>query len=256
MATTNKTSEKKKEAPKSKEAEKSTPVKTEAPKTGSSKSNGQTIAIVILSAVLVFVILIFTVLSLTGVIKFGGGNEPQVAEQQDSDDRDDHKNDGRDSDAEPIDDNVDYSPQKGDIISNPNKQVKESNATLVHVGDLEFYLPRQFKYGGKNKDGAMTYNLEDDDGWASVSVYAEKSSLSPARYLNKVSSYLEVTDTDYRMNGTSWVQAETGSTLAYATKLDGKVYAVYYAVKLDSDATSKAMQMIPKTLYMQKIVKE
>ena len=54
-------------------------------------------------------------------------------------------------------------------------------------------------------------------------------------------------------NGLIWVQGETGNILAYATKLDGKVYAVIYTVKLDSDTTSEAMSMIPKTLYMKRI---
>lgn len=216
-----------------------------------SNGSGKTLAIIILASVLVFMAIVFTVLFATGVIKVGS-NDGQVAEKTDFDDDDSDDNNRGSHRRKHNDDDT----EKGDIIDNPNPQVKEDNATLVRVGELEFYLPRQFEYGGKNKDGAMTYNLEDDDGWASVSVYSERSSLSPAAYLNKVSSYLEVTDNDYQMNGTTWVQAETASTLAYATKLDDKVYAVYYAVKLDSDATAKAMQMIPKTLYMKKIVKE
>lgn len=247
-ATTSKVAEK--EVPKMDEIKKE-PVKVET-KTSETKSkgSGQTIAIIILAGVLVFTAIVFTVLFATGVIKVNNGDGP-VAEEIDDDDDSDDNNRGSYRRKHNDDDT-----EKGDIIDNPNTQVKEDNATLVRVGELEFYLPRQFEYGGKNKDGATTYNLEDDDGWASVSVYSERSSLSPAAYLNKISSYLEVTDNDYQMNGTTWVQAETASTLAYATKLDGKVYAVYYAVKLDSDATAKAMQMIPKTLYMKKIVKE
>ena len=57
------------------------------------------------------------------------------------------------------------------------------------------------------------------------------------------------------MNGTTWVQGENATSLAYATELDGTVYAVYYAVKLDSNSTAEAMSMIPKTLYMSKIYK-
>jgi hypothetical protein len=49
---------------------------------------------------------------------------------------------------------------------------------------------------------------------------------------------------------------ENANALAYATKLDGKIYAIYYSVKLDSDATGEAMQMIPKTLYMKKVERE
>ena len=247
-ATTSKVAEK--EVPKMDEIKKE-PVKIET-KTSETKSkgSGQTIAIIILAGVLVFTAIVFTVLFATGVIKVNNGDGPVAEEINDDDDSDDNN---RGSHRRKYNDD---NTEKGDIIDNPNTQVKEDNATLVRVGELEFYLPRQFEYGGKNKDGAMTYNLEDDDGWASVSVYSERSSLSPAAYLNKISSYLEVTDSDYKMNGTTWVQAETASSLAYATKLDGKVYAVYYAVKLDSDATAKAMQMIPKTLYMKKIVKE
>ena len=117
-------------------------------------------------------------------------------------------------------------------------------------------MPSGFKAGGKNSDGAYTYNLTDDDGWAQVVVYAEKSSLSPEKYLLAKSPYLDITDDDYDMNGTEWVQGESGSMLAYATELDGKNYAIIYTVKLDSNATSEAMSMIPKTLYMKKIYKD
>ena len=72
----------------------------------------------------------------------------------------------------------------------------------------------------------------------------------------KISPYLEITDKSYVMNGTNWVVGENGNSLAYATELDGIIYAVYYNVKLDSDDTAEAMQMIPKTLYMKKIYAE
>ncbi len=252
--TTSKVAEK--ETPKKDEIKKE-PVKTndnakETPET-KTKGNGQTIVIIILAGVLVFTAIVFAVLFATGVIKVGNSDRT-VTERFDRDDDDDFDDDDRGGRKRRRNDSDDS--EKGNTIDNPNPQVKEDNATKVHVGDLEFYLPRQFKYGGKNKDGAMTYNLEDDDGWASVSVYSERTSLSPSEYLNKISSYLDITDQNYQMNGTTWVQAETASTLAYATKLDGKIYAVYYAVKLDSDTTGKAMQMIPKTLYMKKIIKE
>ena len=61
---------------------------------------------------------------------------------------------------------------------------------------------------------------------------------------------------NYPMNGTTWVQAENGTSLAYATRLEDKIYAVYYVVKLDSDDTAEAMQMIPKTLYMARIYEQ
>ena len=84
-------------------------------------------------------------------------------------------------------------------------------------------------------------------------VCAEKTNLSPEKYLAKIAPYLEINDEDYDFNGTDWTVGENANSLAYATKIDGKVYAIYYNVKLDSNATSEAMQMIPKTLYMSKI---
>lgn len=209
------------------------------------KGSGQAIAIIILSAILVFAVLTFTVLALTGVIKFGDNNNSETSQtetnsKEDHGRRRHHDNDGDDDDT---------------LIDNPHTRVT-AKGNLVEVDDLEFYLPYAFKAGGKNKDGAYTYNLENDDGWAQVLVYAERSSLSPERFINKISDYLDITDDDYEMNGTEWVQAENANALAYATKLDGKIYAIYYSVKLDSDATGEAMQMIPKTLYMKKVERE
>lgn len=229
MANAKKSSTDKKSAPKTKTK------KTEEVVT---KSNTQTIVITVLATVLACFIIVLAVLLCTGVIKFSSngneGNQP-VATKPDDDKK--------------IPTDVD---DDDTIIDNPYPKVTVKG-NLVEVDDLEFYLPYAFKAGGKNKDGAYAYNLENDDGWAQVLVYAEKSSLSPTRFLNKISSYLDITDEDYEINGTEWVQAENASILAYATKLDGKIYAVYYAVKLDSDTTSEAMQMIPKTLYMKKI---
>ena len=209
------------------------------------KGSGQAIAIIILSAILVFAVLTFTVLALTGVIKFGDNNNSETSQtetnsKEDHGRRRHHDNDGDDDDT---------------LIDNPHTRVT-AKGNLVEVDDLEFYLPYAFKAGGKNKDGAYTYNLENDDGWAQVLVYAERSSLSPERFINKISDYLDITDDDYEMNGTEWVQAENANALVYATKLDGKIYAIYYSVKLDSDATGEAMQMIPKTLYMKKVERE
>lgn len=141
------------------------------------------------------------------------------------------------------------------LVENPNPRVKV-NGRLVEVGNLEFYLPYAFSPASDNgKGGVYTYNLINDDGWADVKVYKEKTSLSAERYLLSKNSGLDITDDDYRINGTEWVQAENGSVLAYATKFDGEVYAIVYAVKIDSDSTSSAMQMIPKTLRMKRIYK-
>ena len=212
--------------------------KAEPVKAPVTKSSTQTVIIAVLTTVIVCAIVVFGILLATGVIKFGN-NMPtgnQTSQTQPS-----NKTDG---------------PSSSEIINNPNPRVTVKDSTPVNVQYLEFYLPDDFKAGGKNNDGAYTYNLTDDEGWAQVLVYAEKSNLTPEKYLMKISPYLDITDTDYRMNGTKWVQGETGNTLAYATELDGTIYAVYYAVKLDSEDTSEAMSMIPKTLYMQKIYAE
>lgn len=205
--------------------------------TSETKNNSQSVVIAVLSTVLVCFVVAIGVLLCTGVIKFGDEN---TATPRDDTTGKVEKNDNKKTGDE------------DEIIDNPNTQTKESG-TKVSVKDLEFYLPSAFKAGGKNDDGAYTYNLTDDDGWAQVLVYAEKSSLTASGYLMKISSYLDITDRDYEISGTSWVIAENGSVLAYATKLDGVVYAVYYSVKVDSEATSKAMRMIPKTLYMKKV---
>ena len=206
------------------------------------KSSTQSVVIAVLITIIVCFVLVFGILLATGVIKFGSDSgapgNTEVGQIKDGKaDPNGKKTGGSNDDA---------------IVSNPNPKVRV-NGKLVSVKDLEFYLPNKFEAGGKNDDGAYTYNLVNDDGWAQVLVYAEKSNLSPEKFLMKISPYLDITDDDYEMNGTEWVVGENASALAYATELDGMIYAVYYSVKLDSDATSEAMQMIPKTLYMNKI---
>lgn len=216
-----------------------TPVEA-APK---AKGSGQSVAIAILATLLVCVVVVFGILLATGVIKFDGNanNSPDTTGQTAPGTTE--KKPGN-------------STTKGEIINNPNKKVAVKDSTPVIVKNLEFYLPDDFKAGGKNDDGAYTYNLVDDDGWAQVLVYAEKSNLTPEKYLMKISPYLDITDKNYRMNGTTWVVGENANALAYATELDGMIYAIYYNVKLDSDETAEAMQMIPKTLYMKKVYSE
>ena len=219
--------------------------------TPATKSAAPAVIIAILSTVIVFMIIIFGVLAATGVIKFGDNGSGSSDKDGTNLTGDNGGNDGKDTGGKTT-----TGPKTGDIIDNPNRRVTVKDATLASVGDLEFYLPDDFKSGGKNKDGAYTYNLVDDDGWAQVLVYAEKSNLTPEKYLTNISPYLDITDTNYKMNGTKWVQAENANSLAYATKLDGKIYAVVYNVKLDSDDTAEAMSMIPKTLYMKKVYAE
>lgn len=213
-------------------------------KRGNSGLNAQPIIIAILASVLGCFIVVLIILSATGVIKVGENTDI------DSDSSAIEKTDTK-KDTTGGTDTTDTSG----IIENPNQLVKV-NGNLFEVDDFAFYLPYKFEAGGKNNDGAYTFNLVNDDGWAQVLVYAEKSSSTPEKYLASISPYLDITDKNYQMNGTTWVQGENASSLAYATELDGKIYAIYYAVKLDSDATSEAMSMIPKTLYMKKIYQE
>ena len=199
---------------------KTTPKETQktAPKP---KSDNESVIIAVVSTVLVCLVVTIATLFFTGIIKIGDG--------------------GNDADA-----------NASMIVDNPDKMPR-MGGNLVGIGSLQFYLPHSFKEGGKNSDGAFTYNLENDNGWAQVLVYVEKSSLTPEQYLTSISDYLEVKSTDYKLYGTTWAQAENANALAYATKLDGVIYAVFYNVKLDSAVTAQAMTMIPKTLYMKKI---
>lgn len=222
---------------------KHTSVKESASTAEHKDSSGKSIAIAVLATALACIIITFGILLSVGVIKFDGSDSGTTPSDTQSYQTTNHKNDNVPSK------NHDANDQ---LIDNPNPKVAV-NGTKVTVDDLEFYLPSQFEFGGKNNEGAYTYNLTNDDGWAQVLVYAEKSNLTPEKFLTKISPNLDVTDKNYVFNSTHWVQAENANSLAYATKLDGKIYAIYYSVKLDSEATGLAMQMIPKTLYMSKI---
>ena len=220
--------------------------KTEVEKAPAAKSSAPAVAIAILSTLIVCIIIAFGALLATGVVKFGDNSSRPSDKDGTNLTGSNQGNDSKDT----------SSYKTGDIIDNPNRRVVVKDATLASVEDLEFYLPDDFQAGGKNKDGAYTYNLVDDDGWAQALVYVERSSLTPEKYLKNLSSYLDITDINYRMNGTTWVVGENANSLAYATKLDGKIYAVVYNIKLDSDDATEAMSMIPKTLYMKKVYAE
>lgn len=214
-------------------------------KNTSSNDTSRIVTIAVLATALCCFVITFIVLAATGVIRFGSddGVVPGTIV------------DGGDVTPSGKTEKPQTSSSDDEIIANPNPRVK-ANGVLVEVEDLEFYLPRGFENGGKYDDGAYTFNLVDDDGWAQVMVYAEKTSLSPSDYLLRQSPFVDITDDDYEMNGTEWVQGENAAILAYATELDGKVYAVIYSVKLDSDTTSEAMSMIPKTLYMKRVYQD
>ena len=208
--------------------------------------NTQSVVIAVLATVIVCAVIVFVVLIATGVIKFGGGNNGSDTTSGGSSNSSDTGSSGGSA--------GESSGRK--LVENTYPLARVNDATAAIVGELTFYLPDDFDAGGKNSDGAFTYNLNDDDGWAQVLVYSEKSDLSPQDFLIKVGPTLEITDMNYTINGTTWVQAENGTSLAYATRLEDKIYAVYYVVKLDSDDTAEAMQMIPKTLYMARIYEQ
>ena len=176
-------------------AEPEKPAKKTEGEVKKNNTNGKTIAIAILSAVIGCIIIVLAVLLCTGVIEFNdpddGTDDPYGSSHHDRrDDGDDGKRQKRtDSD------------DKDDLIDNPYPEVT-AEGTVAEVDDLKFYLPSEFEFGGKNKQGAYTYNLTDDDGWAQVLVYAERTSLSPEAYLNKISDHsLDITDDDYEING-------------------------------------------------------
>ena len=220
-----------------------------AEKKQENNKNTQSVVIAVLVTVIVCAVIVFVVLIATGVIKFGGINSGSGTMSGGS---------STSSDSGGSSGSGGSAGESGGrkLVENTYPLARVNDATAAIVGELTFYLPDDFDAGGKNSDGAFTYNLNDDDGWAQVLVYAEESDLSPQDFLLKIGPTLEITDMNYPLNGTTWVQAENGTSLAYATRLEDKIYAVYYVVKLDSDDTAEAMQMIPKTLYMARIYEQ
>lgn len=208
--------------------------------------NFQTTLIAVLSTIIILM-LIFISLIFTGVIKIGDSPKNRTNNSSETDQTRTRQKPSNKSAKTDDDEN---------LIKNPNPRVK-INGKLMKAAALEFYLPDDFVAASSNPtgDGVYTYNLEDDDGWATVNVYVEKTSDDPTAYLMSKNSTLEVTDEAYEMNGQTWIQAENGSSLAYATKYGDHVYAIIYVVKIDSDETSEAMSMLPKTLYFPKLYK-
>ena len=147
------------------------------------------------------------------------------------------------------------STESGELVENPNARVVAKGAQLVEVGDFEFYLPKDFEAARGNGNGRFVYNLMDNDGWADVKVYAEKTTAELMSYMQKKDSLLRLTDATYYMNGTSWVEMQSGSSVAYGTRLGDTVYMVVLNIKLESDATDEASQMIPKTIRLKKVYK-
>ena len=142
-----------------------------------------------------------------------------------------------------------------ELIDNPDSGVTVRGAQLVEVGDFEFYLPNDFELAKGNSNGKYVYNLKDDEGWADVKVYTEKTSADIVAYMQKKDPLLRVTNSDYKVNGTSWVGMESGSSEAYGVKLNETIYVVILNVKLGSGTTEEAEQMISKTIHLKKVYK-
>lgn len=142
-----------------------------------------------------------------------------------------------------------------ELVTNPSQRVDVKNAQLVEVGDFEVYIPIKFRAAKGNGNGKYIFNLMNDDGWADVKIYAEKTSSDLLDYIAKKDSLLELTNSTYYMNGTSWVEMESGTSVAYGTRLGDTVYVVILNVKLESDTTGEAEQMIPKTIRLKRVYK-
>ena len=142
-----------------------------------------------------------------------------------------------------------------ELVDNPNARVSVKGAQLIEIGDLELYLPKNFEASRANGNGKYVYNLADNEGWADVKIYAEKTTADLLAYMQKKDSLLRLTNSSYYMNGTSWAEMESGSSIAYGTRLGNMLYVVILNVKLESDATGEAEQMIPKTIRLKRIYK-
>ena len=153
------------------------------------------------------------------------------------------------------DESEDSSSTPEEPVANPNARVTVKGAQLIEIGDFEFYLPRDFEPSRANGNGKYVFSLTDDDGWADVKVYAEKTSAELLSYMQKKDSLLRLTNSAYKVNGTSWTQMESGSSVAYGVRSGEMLYVVILNVKLESDATEDAEQMIPKTIRLKRIYK-
>ena len=196
-------------------------------------SSTQSIVIAVLITLLVCVVLTVGILLLTGVLKFG-------------------ETGGRPTEQNNISSNTEPTnkPSDGRAGTTPGGVTCYSD-TRAQIYDLEFCLPKNFEEGDRGKDGAWTYNLLNDDGWAEVHAYFMKSSRTPTQFINYLSSNLKVVDQNYTVNGTTWVRAEAGDYMeAFAAQSGDYLYAVFYSIKLDSDTTKEAWKMIPETLVI------
>ena len=201
------------------------------------KSNAQAIVIAILTTIIGCIIVVLGVLVATGVIQFSNNDTSEAT----------ISTSGK---AEPSSDDTKNGKHRGDGGSTAGTTkggVTCYDDTRVQAGKLEFCLPDDFQFGAAS-DGVYSYNLTDDEGWAEVKVYVEKTSKTPTQVITNLSSNLKVTNQNYTVNGTTWVRAEAGDyMLALSTKHGDSIYTIFYTIKLDSDDTREAWKMILTT---------
>lgn len=245
---------------------KAEPAETETPKKAKGCAGKVWLAIIltfvftsILFGVAFFVFMNLEVVNDDGTVRIDHGKIQVDGRRQcgvEVDDSDDGKTETKtESKDDKKDETGKTSTGSGELIANPNPRVTVKGAKLVEVGDFEVYLPDDFEAARGNGNGKYVFNLTDDDGWADVKVYAEKTTGDLLTYMSKKDSTLKLTNSTYYMNGTSWAEMESGTSLAYGTRLGDMIYVVILNVKLESDATGEAEQMIPKTIRMKKIYK-
>lgn len=208
--------------------------KEESAVTPASKTSAQPIVIAVLSTVLICAILAVVILFATGTIRISGGNSTGNSATTDA---------GSTGGNAPKNEQKNDTTPAGTTVGG----VTCYDDTRVQVGNLEFCLPDDFKYGATS-GGVYSYNLVDDDGWAEVKVYAEKTSQTPTQFITNLSSNLKVTNQNYTLNGATWVRAEAGDyMLALSTRKGELVYTIFFTVKLDSDDTREAWNKILTT---------
>ena len=202
------------------------------------KSSNQSIIIAVLATALVCIVLVIVVLALTGVLRIGKNDSGETSNTSTTT----TVNSG--DSTEPTEEPKDDSPSTAGVTPGG---VTCYNDTRVQAGKLEFCLPKHFGYGEAGGE-VSSYILEDDEGWAEVKVYVKQTQQSPTQFITNLSPNLKVTNQNYKVNDVTWVRAEAGDyMLALATKHDGYIYAIFYSIKLDSDSTTKAWDMILET---------
>ncbi len=220
---------------------------------GEGASQKQIIIISVLASVLSCVVLFLIIAFATGMIKFGGAEQDNIAGGATG---------GVTSNAAGGSTGGAGTTTDGGagMMDNPNPKVKV-NGNLVSVENLEFYLPKHFEKGseaGGGSESETVYNLVNDDGWADVKIYVEKTEKDARDYLLSKNSNLTIEQDAWVVNGWSWstAYAAKGAIQAWATNYgEDYVYAIILTVKLDSDESNEAAMMIPKTLYFTKIYK-